>query len=270
MIAQEKYFLHPRFPSTSEGNLFLAPIGVDRIESTIMAHTHWMSRRYSFDRPAGGNKKRAYTHKKIVRSYERSYNNSAVLESLLMNFHWPSGGRLMRSLALFLLLCSCLTFNSIAQDNGGVPGPESRQQPPRGFGGPIELGPDDKQIFEDPPKSIIDRNDGIEHGKLEMVEYESKTVGTTRKMNVYTPPGYSKDKQYPVLYLLHGIGGDETEWQRYATVDVLFDNLIAAGKATPMIVVMPNGRAQKNDRAEGNVMASAPALLLSKKIYSKM
>jgi len=176
-----------------------------------------------------------------------------------MNFHWPSGGRLMRSLPLFLLLCSCLTFNSIAQDNGGVPGPESRQQPPRGFGGPIELGPDDKQIFGDPPKSIIDRNDGIEHGKLEMVEYESKTIGTTRKMNVYTPPGYSKDKQYPVLYLLHGIGGDETEWQRYTTVDVLFDNLIAAGKATPMIVVMPNGRAQKNDRAEGNVMASAPA-----------
>ncbi len=49
-----------------------------------------------------------------------------------------------------------------------------------------------------------------------MIEYDSKTVGTTRKMNVYTPPGYSKDKKYPVLYLLHGIGGDETEWQRFA------------------------------------------------------
>ena len=92
-----------------------------------------------------------------------------------------------------------------------------------------------------------------------MIEYESKTVGTTRKMNVYTPPGYSKDKKYPVLYLLHGIGGDETEWQRFATPDVLFDNLIADGKAVPMIVVMPNGRAQKNDRAEGNVFESAPA-----------
>ena len=57
----------------------------------------------------------------------------------------------------------------------------------------------------------------IPHGKLEMIEYDSKTVGTRRKMNVYTPPGYSKDKKYPVLYLLHGIGGDETEWQRFGT-----------------------------------------------------
>jgi enterochelin esterase-like enzyme len=78
-------------------------------------------------------------------------------------------------------------------------------------------------------------------------------------MQVYTPPGYSKDKKYPVLYLLHGIGGDETEWQRFATPDVLLDNLIADGKAAPMLVVMPNGRAQKNDRAEGNVFRAAPA-----------
>ena len=92
-----------------------------------------------------------------------------------------------------------------------------------------------------------------------MVEYDSKTVGTTRKMNVYTPPGYSKDKKYPVLYLLHGIGGDETEWQRFAAPDRLFDNLIKDGKAVPMIVVMPNGRAQKNDRAGGNAFESAPA-----------
>jgi enterochelin esterase-like enzyme len=78
-------------------------------------------------------------------------------------------------------------------------------------------------------------------------------------MQVYTPPGYSPDKKYPVLYLLHGIGGDETEWQRFATPHLLLDNLIAEQKAVPMIIVMPNGRAQKNDRAEGNVFASAPA-----------
>ena len=92
-----------------------------------------------------------------------------------------------------------------------------------------------------------------------------ETVGTTRKMNVYTPPGYSKDKKYPVLYLLHGIGGDELEWQRFATPDRLFDNLIADGKAVPMIVVMPNGRAQKNDRAEKDVMKSAPAFAVFEK-----
>jgi uncharacterized protein len=50
-----------------------------------------------------------------------------------------------------------------------------------------------------------------------MVSYASKSVGTTRMMNVYTPPGYSTDKKYRVLYLLHGIGGDETEWQCFAT-----------------------------------------------------
>lgn len=133
-------------------------------------------------------------------------------------------------------------------------------QPGRGgYGGPITLGPDDKPAFDDPPPGITARRDGIPRGKLEMIEYDSKTVGTKRKMQVYTPPGYSADKKYPVLYLLHGIGGDETEWQRFATVDVLMDNLIADGKAVPIIVVMPNGRAQKDDRPGPNPMATAPA-----------
>lgn len=130
---------------------------------------------------------------------------------------------------------------------------------PRGFGRPITLGPDDQQAFPDPPAGFSARREGIPQGQLEMVSYESKSVGATRKMQVYTPPGYSKDKKYPVLYLLHGIGGDETEWQRFATPNVLLDNLLADGKAEPMLVVMPNGRAQKNDRAEGDVFRSAPA-----------
>ena len=92
-----------------------------------------------------------------------------------------------------------------------------------------------------------------------MIDYDSKSVGTVRHMNVYTPPGYTPDQKYPVLYLLHGIGGDETEWHRFCTPEVILDNLIADGKAVPMIIVMPNGRAQKNDRAGGNVFASAPA-----------
>lgn len=129
----------------------------------------------------------------------------------------------------------------------------------RGPGEPIVLNPDDVPAFDDPPAGFDARREGIPRGLLETVAYESKSVGTTRKMQVYTPPGYSKDKKYPVLYLLHGIGGDETEWQRFAAPDVLLDNLIADGKAVPMIVVLPNGRAQKNDRAEGDVFRSAPA-----------
>jgi enterochelin esterase-like enzyme len=130
-----------------------------------------------------------------------------------------------------------------------------------GFGGPIVLGPDDKPAFDDPPADFNVVRDDISHGKLEMIQYDSKTVGTRRNMNVYTPPGYSADEKYPVLYLLHGIGGDETEWQRFCRPSAIMDNLIADGKAVPMIIVMPNGRAQANDRAEGNVFASAPAFM---------
>lgn len=134
------------------------------------------------------------------------------------------------------------------------------QEPRRGPGNrPIVLNPDDVPAFDLPPKGFDVKRDNIPHGKLEMISYESKTVGTTRKLNVYTPPGYSKDRKYPVLYLLHGIGGDETEWQRFAKPDVLLDNLIADGKAVPMIIVMPNGRAQKDDRAGGDAFKSAPA-----------
>ena len=144
--------------------------------------------------------------------------------------------------------------------NAQGPGEPSQGRPNGGrFGGPVVLGPDDKQVYPDPTDEIVARRADIAHGKLEMVEYDSKTVGTKRKMNVYTPPGYSSERKYPVLYLLHGIGGDETEWQRFATPDMLFDNLIADAKAVPMIVVMPNGRAQKDDRAQGDVFKSAPA-----------
>ena len=127
------------------------------------------------------------------------------------------------------------------------------------FGGPVVLGPDDKPAFPDPPAGFDLKREDIAHGNLEMIEYDSKTVGTKRKMQVYTPPGYSQGKRYPVLYLLHGIGGDETEWQRLCSPNIILDNLLAEQKVVPMVVVMPNGRAQKNDRAEGEVFRSAPA-----------
>lgn len=181
-----------------------------------------------------------------------------------------------------LFLISCIVTcagapHSIAQEsstaqpqvkpNADSPPAKESPAPPRrrgGLGGPIELGPDDVAVYEAPPEGFKSEKD-VPHGKLEMIEYESKTVGTTRKMNVYTPPGYATDKKYPVLYLLHGIGGDETEWNRFSSPNLILDNLIAEGKAVPMIVVMPNGRAQKNDRAEGEVMTSAPAFAVFEK-----
>ena len=165
----------------------------------------------------------------------------------------PPPDMLMRFLTLLCLLAAAyIAPGAVLAQNGANDGP------PR-FGGPIVLQEDDRPAFPEPPDDIVTMREDIPRGRLEMIEYESTTVGTTRRMNVYTPPGYSTGRAYPVLYLLHGIGGDETEWQRFATPDVLFDNLIADGEAVPMIVVMPNGRAQKNDRAEGDVFASAPA-----------
>jgi len=104
------------------------------------------------------------------------------------------------------------------------------------------------------PEGFDKETAGIERGTIEEVEYKSSTVGTTRKVTVYLPPKYDKSKKYPVLYLLHGIGGDHKEWMQ-GVPNIIMDNLYAQGKAKPMIIVMPNGRALPNDKPEGNVYA---------------
>ncbi|CAM3533468.1 alpha/beta hydrolase-fold protein [Sphingobacterium prati] len=105
------------------------------------------------------------------------------------------------------------------------------------------------------PKGFDVERELVSTGKIDSIIYPSKTVGVPRKALIYTPPGYNSEKKYPVLYLLHGIGGDEREWIRHGNPQIIFDNLYAEGKMEPMVVVMPNGRAMKNDRAGGNVMA---------------
>jgi len=85
----------------------------------------------------------------------------------------------------------------------------------------------------------------VPHGSVQAVWYASPTLKlASRRMMVYTPPGYETSTQkYPVLYLLHGGGGDEDAWLTMGRANIIMDNLIAAGKAKPMIVVMPNGNA---------------------------
>ncbi len=127
---------------------------------------------------------------------------------------------------------------------------------PHGIRRPIVLGADDKPAFDLPPAGFDRAREGIPHGRIETVEYASTTVGNPRKMMVYTPPGYAPaETRHPVLYLLHGIGGDEREWHRHADPQVILDNLFADRKATPMIVVLPNGRAKPDDRAIGNLFS---------------
>jgi enterochelin esterase-like enzyme len=88
----------------------------------------------------------------------------------------------------------------------------------------------------------------VPHGTVQAVWYPSPTLKMpSRRMMVYTPPGYETSTQrYPVLYLLHGGGGDEDAWLTMGRANIIMDNLIAAGKAKPMIVVMPNGNATQS------------------------
>lgn len=105
------------------------------------------------------------------------------------------------------------------------------------------------------PKGYDQFRNDIPRGTMTTVEYESGTVGNLRKCMIYTPPGYTEEQKYNVLYLLHGIGGDETEWHKHGDPQVILDNLYAENMLSPMIVVLPNGRAMTNDRAEGDIFA---------------
>lgn len=87
----------------------------------------------------------------------------------------------------------------------------------------------------------------VRHGSVSKVWYDSPTLELNRRMYVYTPPGYENSKEkYPVLYLLHGGGGDEDAWTSLGRANYILDNLIATGKAKPMIVVMTNGNAEQS------------------------
>ncbi|MFZ5431796.1 MAG: alpha/beta hydrolase [Bacteroidota bacterium] len=110
-----------------------------------------------------------------------------------------------------------------------------------------------QQAYQPSPAGFDQVRSGIPKGKIDTISYNSETVGVHRKALIYTPPGYPSGETYPVLYLLHGIGGDEKEWLNGGDPHVILDNLLADGKMVPMIVVMPNGRAMKDDRAGGNI-----------------
>ena len=102
-----------------------------------------------------------------------------------------------------------------------------------------------------PPSGFDTKISGAAYGTLTEKSYTSKTTGAIRKCYVYTPPGYDSKQTYPVLYLLHGIGGTHAEWLDGKPNEIL-SNLINSGKAKPMIVVMPNVRAMNPDSVPSN------------------
>ncbi|MDB5240621.1 MAG: esterase [Spirosoma sp.] len=92
----------------------------------------------------------------------------------------------------------------------------------------------------------------VPHGAVELVWYPSKSLGITRRMHVYTPPGYATMKEkLPVLYLLHGGGDNDASWTTVGQANFILDNLLAEGKMKPMIVVMPAGHTPKPGLAMG-------------------
>jgi enterochelin esterase-like enzyme len=167
---------------------------------------------------------------------------------------------------IFTAILVVWTCVAAAQDQGGrgaaPPQAAGRGAGGRGgFGGPIELGPDDKPAFPDPPAGFNTNREDVPHGELTPVEYDSKSLGTRRRMRVYTPPGYSTDRKYPVLYLLHGIGGTDTEWTEACHANNIIDNLLAEEKIQPMVLVFPDGNSSRAaaDLAAGGRGAGAGA-----------
>lgn len=99
----------------------------------------------------------------------------------------------------------------------------------------------------------------VPHGTVSKVWYESPSLGLIRRLTVYTPAGYEGgNKKYPVFYLLHGMGGDENAWTELGRAAQILDNLIAQGKAEPMLVVMTNGNASQ-EAAPGETSAGLKA-----------
>jgi enterochelin esterase-like enzyme len=101
-------------------------------------------------------------------------------------------------------------------------------------------------IIPGPESDLYFQKNGVPHGTVSKVWYNSPVLGFDRRVYIYTPAGYENGTQkYPVFYLLHGAGGDEDAWTNMGRAAQILDNLIAQGKAKPMIVVMTNGNANQ-------------------------
>jgi enterochelin esterase-like enzyme len=100
----------------------------------------------------------------------------------------------------------------------------------------------DSMVFVPGKEAEFEDNQKVPHGEIRQAWYQSTTLGTQRRMHIYTPPGYDHSQErYPVFYLLHGGGDDDSGWSTIGRAGFILDNLLAAGKAKPMLVVMPNG-----------------------------
>jgi enterochelin esterase-like enzyme len=101
------------------------------------------------------------------------------------------------------------------------------------------------------PPSGYDQVKSVPHGQVSYINYQSTATNSQRRARIYLPPGYSTSNKYSVLYLLHGIGGNEDEWYNGGAPHVILDNLIAAGSIKPFVMVLPNGNATGTGVSDG-------------------
>jgi enterochelin esterase family protein len=115
-------------------------------------------------------------------------------------------------------------------------------------------------MFEVPGEAAaFEENQPVPHGEVRVVWYHSSALDMMRSMHIYTPPGYDSSKaRYPVFYLLHGGGDDDSGWSTIGRAGFIMDNLLAENKARPMIVVMPNGSMPRPANAAPFVPGSGP------------
>jgi enterochelin esterase family protein len=113
-------------------------------------------------------------------------------------------------------------------------------------------------MFTVPGSDFMDTKD-VPHGAVASITYYSKTLSKFRRMHVYTPPGYEiSAKKYPIFYLLHGAGDCDDSWTSVGRAGFILDNLIAAGKAKPMVIVMPAGHTSQTQGIGGGGRGGAP------------
>jgi enterochelin esterase-like enzyme len=128
----------------------------------------------------------------------------------------------------------------------GAPG-----APAAGRGGQMQLSSptplaetENLDVYPAAPEGFNVARENIPHGEVKVVEYDSQTLGLRRMLRVYTPPGYTPDRKFPVLYLQHGLGNTSTEWTQRARAPIIIDNLLADNKIQqPFIIVFPSGNA---------------------------
>ena len=203
----------------------------------------------------------------------------------------------MRSLIpvpAYLALSACLGATSLLHAQAGnaapsaAPATPARSQgaaqapqagaPAAGRAGQMQLSSatpiaetENLDVYPAAPEGFNVARENIAHGEVKIVEYDSRTLGLRRMLRVYTPPGYTTGRKFPVLYLQHGLGNTSTEWTQRARAPIIIDNLLADKKIQqPFIIVFPSGNAtatmadeKQGDRTQASYASQKRACLTS-------